>query len=309
MTKRDRLQIKFHLISFTVKMIIISYFVFVGIQLLFLYAYGGVNNGSVQTDGSGFYGHNYCGTFFIDITRDNSFIDEASYLKAMEPAEVFTLKNTSMAVMLAVMIILLLVFMYRADKQTILKRRSAWLMTAAGIIYAAGSTYSETEKIVPDISGYKGIMASQIYYPQIIYSVYGIVFIMLAYGAVLFHYEQLSREKNLSFSKFNLKALSVIGSLTAFGFMIWRLCVRVYEIADAILGGEHNARLPFYSVLLDLPKADAVSKEAYIEFLVFRLVKDMPVFVAAFIAALMLAKVMLSAADGEINTKKNQLIY
>ena len=191
MTKRDKLQIKFHLISFTVKVLIISYFVFVGIQLLFLYAYGGVKNEAVQTDGSGFFGHNYCGTFFIDITRDNSFTDEASYLKAMEPAEIFTLKNYAMAVMLVIMIIFLLVFMHRADKQTLLKKRSAWLMTMTGIIYAAGSTYAEFEKLFPDTNGFKGIMASQTYYPQIVYSVYGIVFIILAYSAVLFHYEQL----------------------------------------------------------------------------------------------------------------------
>ena len=29
-----------------------------------------------QPDSSGFYGHNYCGTFFINVTRDNSFTDE-----------------------------------------------------------------------------------------------------------------------------------------------------------------------------------------------------------------------------------------
>ncbi|MBQ8827238.1 MAG: SUKH-3 domain-containing protein [Oscillospiraceae bacterium] len=306
MTKRDKLQIKFHLISFTVKVLIISYFVFVGIQLLFLYAYGGVKNEAVQTDGSGFFGHNYCGTFFIDITRDNSFADEASYLKAMEPAEIFTLKNCVMAVMLVIMIIFLLVFMHRADKQTLLKKRSAWLMTMTGIIYAAGSTYAEFEKLFPDTNGFKGIMASQTYYPQIVYSVYGIVFIILAYSAVLFHYEQLSREKSTSLSRFNLKALSVIGSVITFSFMLWRFSVRVYEIVNAIPGGDHNARLPFYSVLLDLPRSDAVSEDAYINILVFRLIKDVPVFAAAAAAVVLTVKFMLSSAEGEINTGINR---
>lgn len=306
MKKQDRLQVKLHLISFTVKVIIIAYFLFVGIQLLFLYAYGGVRDELVKTDGSGFFGHNYCGTFFIDITRDNSFIDEVSYLKAMETGELFTVENIVMAAMLAIVIVLLLMFMHRADKQTLLKKRSAWLVTAAGLIYAAGSTYAELEKLSPDTSGFKGIMATQTYYPQILYGTYGIVFLLLVYGAALFHYEQLAKEKSTALSRFNLRALSVIGSVVTFGFMLWRFSVRVYEIVNAVSGGEYNARLPFYSVLLDLPRSDAVSENAYINILVFRLIKDAPVFAAVSAAVVLTVKFMLSSAKGEINTKINR---
>ena len=68
----DNLQKKFHLINFTVRMLIIGFLAFWAVQMFALHI---VNDDTVQPDCSGFYGHNYCGTFFIDITRDNSFID------------------------------------------------------------------------------------------------------------------------------------------------------------------------------------------------------------------------------------------
>lgn len=294
------------MVSFTVKVIIVTYFLFVGIQLLFLYAYGGVRDESVNDGGSGFYGHNYCGTFFIDITRDNSFADEDAYLKAMEPDTEYDAADIGLIVIMGSAILILMKFLHRADKQTLLEKRSAWLVTAAGILYAAGCTVAELERLYPDTGIYKGIMAGQSWYPQIVYGAYGIAVIALAYGAVLFNYEQTSREKSTAFSSFGLRALSFFTVIAAFGFMAGRLYVRVREILDAAAGKAVNARLPFYSSLLELPVGDAVSQEAYLNVLVFRLVKDAPVFIAAAIAVIMLVRFMDSAADGEFNSKKNR---
>ena len=301
----DKLQKRLHLISFTVRVLIIAYFAFWGIQLAALFM-GGIQEESTQTDGSELYGHNYCGTFFIEITRNNSFIDEESYLEAKMPAETSFLQDVIMNVSLLVMIVLLLIFLHRADKQTLFSKRSAWLLITTGIIYAAGETYLEFEKLSPDVSVYKGIMASQSYYPQIIYSVYGIVLIMLAYGLILLNYEQSYCNKNTVSS---VRALKIIGWTTgviALVFVLCRLSERIYEIANAVFGGNHNARLPFYSVFLDLPTKDAVSESAYIKVLIFRFAKDLPVFAAAVFGVFMLIKLIFSAVKGYANTPHNR---
>lgn len=82
----DNLQKKLHLINFTVRVLMIAFFLFWAVQLFALY-FGGISDNEMQSDSSGFYGHNYCGTFFINMTRDNSFADEESYLNALQPAD------------------------------------------------------------------------------------------------------------------------------------------------------------------------------------------------------------------------------
>ena len=57
--------------------------------------------------------------------------------------------------------------------------------------------------------------------------------------------------------------------------------------------------------MLDFPRELAESPETYRNVLIFRLVKDMPVFIASAITIIMLIKVMLSAAQNKISTPEN----
>lgn len=294
----DNFQKKLHLINFTVRALMIAFFLFWAVQLFALY-FGGIRDNEMQSDSSGFYGHNYCGTFFINMTRDNSFADEESYLNALQPADT-PVQDILLNTAAAATVISLLIFLNRADKQTVHKKRTAWLLLLSGGLYAAGNTFVESERLTPQTEGFKGIMATQSYYPQL-YAVYGTALLIIVYGLILLYYEQDSRGKSVVGVQRALKFGAWITGIAAFGFMLWRFAERCYE-----LFGKDNARLPFYSVFLDLPRSEAVSDRAYTKVLLFRLVKDMPVFAASAIAVTALIKLMYSAADGQINTAENR---
>lgn len=295
----DNLQKKLHLINFTVRALMIVFFLFWAVQLFALY-FGGIRDNEMQSDSSGFYGHNYCGTFFINMTRDNSFADEESYLNALQPADTPIVQDILLNTAAAVTVISLLIFLNRADKQTVHKKRTAWLLLLSGSLYAAGNTFVESERLTPQTEGFKGIMATQSYYPQL-YAVYGTALTMIVYGLILLYYEQSSRGRSVAGVQRALKFGAWITGIAAFGFMLWRFAERCCELFS-----EDNARLPFYSVFLDLPRSEAVSDSAYTKVLVFRFVKDLPVFAASAIAVTALIKLMYSAADGQINTAQNR---
>lgn len=295
----DNLQKKLHLINFTVRALMILFFLFWAVQLFALY-FGGIRDNEMQPDSSGFYGHNYCGTFFINMTRDNSFADEESYLNALQPADTPIVQDILLNTAAAATVISLLIFLNRADKQTVHKKRTAWLLLLSGGLYAVGNTFVESERITPQTEGFKGIMATQSYYPQL-YAVYGTAFTMIVYGLILLYYEQYSRGRSVAGVQRALKFGTLVTGIAAFGFMLWRFAERCYEFFS-----KDNARLPFYSVFLDLPRSEAVSDSAYAKVLLFRFVKDLPVFAASAIAVTALIKLMYSAADGQINTAENR---
>lgn len=296
----DNLQKKLHLINVTVRALMIAFFLFWAAQLFALYIGGGILDTEVQPDSSGFYGHNYCGTFFINMTRDNSFADEESYLNALQPADTPIVQDILLNTAAAATVISLLIFLNRADKQTVHKKRTAWLLLLSGGLYAAGNTFVEAKKLDPQTEGFKGIMATQSYYPQL-YAVYGTALLIIVYGLILLYYEQASWGRRVAGVQRALKFGALVTGIAAFGFMLWRFAERCCELFS-----EDNARLPFYSVFLDLPRSEAVSDRAYTKALVFRFVKDLPVFAASAIAVTALIKLMYSAADGQINTAENR---
>ena len=57
--------------------------------------------------------------------------------------------------------------------------------------------------------------------------------------------------------------------------------------------------------MLDFPRELAESPDTYRNVLIFRLVKDMPVFIASAITITMLIKIMLSSARNDIHTDEN----
>lgn len=286
------------MISFIVTALVIGYFAFVAVQMLAVH-FLGIYTNDAQPDNSGFYGHNYCGTFFIDMTRDNSFIDEESYLAALQPVDT-PVKDILLNTATMAMVLSLLIFLRRADKQTMHQKRTAWLLLLSGGLYVAGNTVIEIDNLIPQTEGFKGVMTTQSYYPQL-YAVYGIPLLIIAYGLILLHYEQTTHGKSVVGVRLALKACAWITGFSAFGFILWRFVVRCYELFSTA-----NARLPFYSVLLNLPRSEAVSATAYTKLLMFRFVKDLPVFAASTIGIIFLIKLLYSAAKGQINTIENR---
>ncbi len=63
--------------------------------------------------------------------------------------------------------------------------------------------------------------------------------------------------------------------------------------------------MPFYHEMLPFPRELADSPETYRNVLLFRLLKDLPVFAASALTVVMLLRIMLSSAEGRINTKEN----
>ncbi len=148
MNNNDKLQKKLHLISFTVTALVIGFFAFIAVQIVAVH-FLGIRNTAAQPDISGFYGHNYCGTFFIDVTRDNSFIDEESYLDTIQPVSTPIIQDILLNTATVVMVLSLLIFLRRADKQTMHKKRTAWLLLLSGGLYAVGNTVVEIGQLAP----------------------------------------------------------------------------------------------------------------------------------------------------------------
>lgn len=255
-------------------------------------------------------GHNYCGTFFIWQTVDNNYKSLDAYNEYDEKISDYTHSPICSAANILVtsipFVIIICFFMIfrQADKKRFFEKSGWRYFMAPAIVYLLSSIWSihfHSRVIAIEREYTIGIFKNQAYYCQIYYS-FGIP-AMILLTALILRQHTLNTHKQSADG--NAKALRVLAGLmgaVGFGFMLVRLGTRVYEI---ICYKTHDARLPFYYVMLDLPRELAESPDAYRDVLIFRLVKDMPVFIASAITIVMLIKIMLSAAGNRISTPEN----
>ena len=255
-------------------------------------------------------GHDYCGTFYIWLTVGNNYGSVGNYDAANDAANnagramngiVGDTVSTSAPILF---LICMLIAFRKADKRLFFAHNGWRFLMTAGIALLILNILSVIMRILsinaeqPFVTG---IFENRRYYCQV-YHLFGIPALIIMTALITRQHTLNVQKKDTSANSKALKALSVLmGTVTA-AFILVRLITRVYEIINY---KTHDAMMPFYSDLLTLPRELADSSETYRELLVFRLLKDMPVFISSAVTVIMLIKIMLSSARNEINTPQN----
>lgn len=332
----EKIHKRMHLIYFTMKIILFAFLLVGGI---FIWEAEFVKEDIEEGSEYQFVRHLNSGTFFLDPKPEEVFVSEEAYqqyinsvLAEEEPTmfeTIETLAITGMGVLYTVALILAL---RNGDKRCLFRKRSSRLLLLSGGIWLAGNIYMEiTKQILPgiqngsmygDASVLTELFRDTSYYFQI-YKIIGIPALVIVGGLILRQYEltlpgitgsgkrrdQVDQEKQIKQLDRNAGWLRMTACLLLSGggiFLLYRFFVRVYEVLAAVTGHVVNAQIPFYNMMLELPYDLAKSPQIYSGMLLFRLIKDLPVFVASAASLIFLAQVMLDVAKGDINTPKNR---
>lgn len=298
-----------HLSYFIVKMLVIGLVLFMAAQLAAVVFLVDDDN---DPDGYAdeFLGHCYCGTFFVTQTVENTYgsAEAAEQAKARNNTDAGSAEMVIEVILTAVTLICLFLALRCGDKKVIFAHRGSRFFIIAGISYALMNILSEyvLYSSENDLRNYYvGIFADLRYYCQL-YNVLAIPFIIFCCGSVLRQHERILHGQSIRGNSITLKATAIGLLIVAFGFMLYRFGVRVYELIMILAGKEISVRLPFYYLFLELPYELAKTSEDHTKLIVFRFVKDLPVFAASAFTVLALSKVLFSAANGKINTAKNR---
>ncbi|MBR1864673.1 MAG: hypothetical protein IJ806_11370 [Ruminococcus sp.] len=276
------------LVSFSITAIIIGIAAFFAAQIIFISILG---DPSEESDTDMTLWHNYCGTFFIDQTIDNTYINAGNYERA-KAAVSEARKSAKPAYVLVTAFQLcfagcLFAALRKLRKDRSLYRKSGVLLIFSGAALAVSNVIGEVLNYIQakaERPYLKGVPATSSYYCQL-YIVLGIPALIVITGLLL------------SQKKTGLRVFAYAFGAVALGFTSYRLCIRVYELMTALAEWNNNARLPFYSTMMDLPHELANSSQAYTDIVFYRFLKDMPVFIAAGYSIIMLVLTMLSAAE------------
>ena len=259
-------------------------------------------------------GHDYCGTFFIWENVENNFGTLENYYQYEQAASYKTDNTAGKIIMnldslnitfipIIIFICMMIVFRKVDMKRFFQKYHWRWLM-AAGIAYLL-SSFMKMAKFIYLSSVERdfgcGIFASSSYYCQI-YQYFGIPAIIILTALIMRQHTLITHKQSTDGNAKALKGFALLMAAVGICFMLVRLGTRVYEI---ICYKTHDARLPFYYEMLDFPRELAESPETYRNVLIFRLFKDMPVFIASAITLIMLVKILFSSAQNRINTAEN----
>ncbi|MBR4628608.1 MAG: hypothetical protein IKO47_13115 [Ruminococcus sp.] len=253
-------------------------------------------------------GHDYCGTFYIWLTVENNYGSVENY----KAADKVTDKNSPMGIVTNIITtvspVLLFVCVFLAFRKADKKRffcQNGWkLLMTAGIAVLIQGIWSVIRGIYmmnaeqPYVTG---IFENRSYYCQI-YQLFGIPALIIMTALITRQHSLNVQKKDTSGNSKALKSFAALIGAVSCAFMLIRIITRIYEIASY---KTHDAMLPFYSDLLTFPRELADSPETYRNLLIFRLIKDLPVFIASAVTVYMLIRVMLSSAHSEINTPEN----
>ena len=299
-----------HLTYFIVKMLAIGLIFFTAAQLAFMLLV--VDEDTEQSSGDEFFGHYYCGTFFITRTAENSYgsaeAAEQAAAQANAASDITSAVIIPEVILAAVMLVCLFLALRCGDKRVIFAHRSSRYFIIAGVSFALTNILSEFAVYSSENnlrSYYTSIFADSRYYCQL-YNILAIPFIIFCCGAVLRQHERKLHGQSIKGNSITLKAAAASLLVIASGFMLFRFGIRVYELIMILVGKEISVRLPFYYLTLELPYELARTPEDHTRLIVFRFVKDLPVFAASALTVFMFSRVLFSAAKGMINTAHNR---
>lgn len=315
----EKIHKRLHLIYFTLKALIAAMIFLILYIALFTKIMGLPDKG---TEGSPFLFHQYCGTFFVEFDRDNSFVSDADYSAYLERNNA-TVEQTAAETVLSylrmipslVLIAAMILALRSGDKKRIFCGRAWRYFLFGGALYAVGNIYAYIESNFFDKTSYfdgmTSVFTERRQYCQI-YDILGIPFIMICGAFVLLMYEKQLQNKDSAKVSNILKTLSAVIIAVSAGFIAWRLGVRTYELIRIMLGDKYSVWLPFTVMesqtryMCRLPFEDAVSAQAYKNVILFRYLRDLPIFALTGAAVLAFVRVLLNTAKGEFNTKRNR---
>ena len=319
------------------------------------------------SEDSPFLHHEYCGTFFVEINRENSFASPEAYAEYLEKTNstpekeplptAVTVTADVLGVLLllsllilqmtkklpksldnhyaktawiaaalflllrdlfGVMTVLLLLFVFLAlrsgDKKTIFSSRSSDWFLMGGALWFFGNLIREVEVILKTAeqgAGLTGIFSKPVYYMQL-YRIAAIPIVMFCAGLMLRRHELALKNGNTAANTKLLKGMGTAVMAGSGAFMFWRLAVRIYELVRVMSGEEYTVKLPFtvmdipFNKLIDLPFEMANTPQDYKNVVLFRFVKDFPVFVLSAAAVIFFVKLLFGIARGELNTRTNR---
>ncbi|WP_028517074.1 hypothetical protein [Ruminococcus flavefaciens] len=315
----EKIHKRLHLIYFTLKALIGATIFLILYLALFTKIMGLPDRG---TEESPFLFHQYCGTFFVEFDRANSFASDADYSAYLERSNA-TVEPTTAENVLSylgmipslVLVAAMILALRSGDKKRIFCGRAWRYFLFGGALYAAGNIYAYIDSnfisTTSDFDGMTSVFTERRQYCQI-YDILGIPFIMICGAFVLLMYEkQLNSQNSVKVSD-TLKTLSALIIAGSAGFIAWRLGVRTYELIRVMSGDKYSVWLPFTVMesqtryMCRLPFEDAVSAQAYKNVILFRYLRDLPVFALTGAAVWAFVRVLLNTAKGEFNTKRNR---
>lgn len=256
----------------------------------------------------------YCGTFYIEATPEFYFGTETRFDEWKTEAQTlygsvgYKASEFAMNAMFAGSMFSLVIFFRNAVKRRLFCGRSSKFVILSGILLCASKVLQailEYEVFLNQKPYYAGLMKDCEYYFRA-YSVFALPALMIMLGLILKKHERMLRGENKGSAA--LRIYAVLFAVWSFGSIMYRLMIRIYELINALAEWEIDARLPFNDTLIPLPRSYAKNIDTYTDMIMFRFLKDMPVFIAAGVAVIMLMLVMFSAARGKINSENNRTL-
>ena len=305
---------KIHTVSFTFVALIVGVVLFSISQAAFM-LFVGDDEERAEMLGSGetvsevtldkVLGHDYCGTFYIWVTVENNYGTVENYEAAKNADDLRGLADNVIVTAAPILLFVCILLAFRkADKKRFFCQNGWRLIMTAGIAMLIKGIWTVIKQIYamnaeqPYVTG---IFENRRYYCQI-YQIFGIPALIIMTALITRQHSLNVQKKDTAGNSKALKAFSVLMGAVSFIFMLIRFVIRVYEL---ISYKTHDAMLPFYSELLTFPRELAESPEIYRDLLIFRLLKDLPAFISSAVTVILLIKIMLSSARGEINTPQN----
>lgn len=215
---------------------------------------------------------------------------------------------------LVLLIVCLFIALRNGDKKTMFCKQSSDYFLISGLLWLCGNIVREVGiyKEIPSYGdGMIGVFSRPEYYCQL-YRFTIIPAVLICGGLMLRRHELDLRKADTAVNTKLLRGMSAVILAGAGGFILWRLGVRVYELAKVMSGEEYSVKLPFtlmedpHSRLIELPFDMANTPEDYRNTILFRFIKDFPVFVLSAAAAVLFVKLLLNVSKGEINTRRNR---
>lgn len=314
---------RLHLIYFIFKCLL-GALVFLFIYSTFIHtainAWLGITD-SNQEETRPFLSHMYCGTFFVEMNRDNSFVSDEAYAAAISDVQhELTLPekilDTISSLLTVIVTISLFIAARSGDKKT-LYCRSGWKWGLAGgiaqllnsAVIAVGS-YAFTD-MLSNFDGLTGIWTQRTWYFQI-YRHFLTPFLLICAALVLQRYSDEMNGRSTSANSRTLKAVAAVLAGVSAGFILLRAGIRTYELVRVASGDAYTVMLPF--TVMDMGEAykiplpyDAANTPAdYIHLIIFRYVRDMSVAVLSAVSVWLFVKVLIRVSEGEVNTPANR---
>ena len=200
------------------------------------------------------------------------------------------------------------------DRKRIFIDRSSDFFIIGGLAWLMVNLYNNTDYIInmdSKVEGMIGIFSRPVYYCQV-YRIFVIPLLLICGGLMLRRHELEMKKADTSLDSKILKVIAVITLAGAGIFVAYRLGVRIYELARVMAGDEFTVKVPYTRLmdkntdLIDIPYEAAKTPQDYKDLILFRFVRDLPVFIISSAAVVLVVKIIFNISNGEINTRKNR---